>query len=107
MMHTTRQRNRNSRKPHGKMNLVVILIIVAAVFAGIFMIGFLPRMANKKDLEKTHELTVGSVPIVQTVIAKRAPFKEQGNLHSKLKLRSVGAMRNHTSCEDWTRNRLS
>jgi RND family efflux transporter MFP subunit len=80
MMHTTRQRNTNSRKPHGKMNLVVILIIVAAVFAGLFLIGFLPRMENKKDLKKTHEVTVGSVPIVQTVIAKRAPLKEEGNL---------------------------
>ncbi len=79
-MHYTSTKGMTARNPHGKGGLVVILVIIAAVFAGLFLIGFLPRIANKKDLEKTHELTAGSVPVVQTVIAKRAPFKEQGNL---------------------------
>ncbi|HNB22814.1 MAG TPA: biotin/lipoyl-binding protein, partial [Candidatus Melainabacteria bacterium] len=68
------------RDASGKANFVIILVIVAAIFATLFLIGFLPRLSNKKDLEQTHAVTVGSVPVVQTVIAKRAPLKEEGNL---------------------------
>ncbi len=68
------------RKPHGKGGFIVILLVVVAIFVALFLIGFLPRIANKKDLEKEHEATAGAVPIVQTTIARRAPLKEQGNL---------------------------
>jgi RND family efflux transporter MFP subunit len=68
------------RNPQGKGGLVLILLVAVGIFAALFLIGFLPRLANKKDLEREHDVTTGSVPVVQTTVAKRAPLKEQGNL---------------------------
>jgi len=71
------QKNRDS---NGKGGLALILVILAGVFVVLFLIGFLPRIANKKDLQREHEVTTGAVPIVQTTIAKRSPLKEKGDL---------------------------
>lgn len=80
MIQSTDIKHRIGRDAQGKGNLVIIVVAVAAIFVVLFLVGLLPRIANKKDLDKTHELTAGAAPIVQTVIAKRAPLKEQGDL---------------------------
>lgn len=74
------KRNNQLRRTDGKSGLIMIVIIVAVIFAVLFVVGMLPRLANKRDLAHEHEVTTGSVPIVQTTVAKRSPLREKGDL---------------------------
>jgi RND family efflux transporter MFP subunit len=52
--------------------LIIVIIIVVAVAAILLTVGFLPRMARTKELDKMHTETAGAVPLVRTIIAKPA-----------------------------------
>lgn len=49
--------------------LLFLVIFVAAV-VGLFFMGYLPRIAEHKELEKMHAETTGALPVVHTVPAQ-------------------------------------
>ncbi|MDQ5966653.1 MAG: Efflux transporter periplasmic adaptor subunit [Cyanobacteriota bacterium erpe_2018_sw_39hr_WHONDRS-SW48-000098_B_bin.30] len=61
-----------SRSSRGMGKLIIVIIIVVAVAAILLTVGFLPRMARTKELDKMHTETAGAVPLVRTIIAKPA-----------------------------------
>lgn len=60
--------------------LFLALIVLGVVFCVLFFLGVIPRLVNKHELKKMEEETSGAVSVVHTVIAKAAPFSEQGVL---------------------------
>ncbi len=56
---------------------VVFVIIFVCVIAGLFLVGLLPRLSEKKELERMNEETTGAVPVVHTVKAEPASETEQ------------------------------
>ncbi len=68
------------REQTGKGGVLVLLLVLAGIFVALFIFGLLPRLSNKKELDAAHKITSGAVPVVQVETAKKAPFKEQGDL---------------------------
>lgn len=68
------------RSQRGKGGVLTLLLVLAGIFVALFIFGLLPRLTNQKELDAAHKITSGAVPVVQVEIAKRAPFKEQGDL---------------------------
>src|SRR5439155_7308189 len=56
--------------------LVPAVIAVAVVSTILFVIGFVPKLAEQAELKKMHEETTGAIPVVHTVIAATAPKEE-------------------------------
>lgn len=59
-----------------KSSIAIVLIVLAAIVGVVFVIGVLPRIAQKKELESAHAETVGAIPIVHTIAAKPAAAQE-------------------------------
>lgn len=68
------------RSQRGKGGVLILLLVLAGIFVALFIFGLLPRLTNQKELDAAHKITSGAVPVVQVEIAKKAPFKEQGDL---------------------------
>jgi len=59
---------------HGSFAVIIIVIVV--LVAILFVIGFIPRLLNKRELDKASP----STPVVHVMIAKPAGFQEVGLL---------------------------
>lgn len=56
--------------------LLIVIGVAAAILVVLLVLGFLPRMERKKDLDKSHQETVGALPVVHTIVAKPADETE-------------------------------
>lgn len=74
--------NQYGEKRHN--GVLILLSVIAAVGVVLFLVGFLPRMAEKKELKESYEETVGAIPVVQTVLAKPAENAETMILPSNI-----------------------
>lgn len=63
---------RQARSRSGMGKLIVVVIIVLVIAGVLLVVGFLPRLERKKELDKMHAETTGAVPIVRTIIARPA-----------------------------------
>lgn len=70
----------NMQPVRPKGNLFVVLLVLGGIVVALFVLGLLPRLEGKKELNKAHEETVGAVPVVHTIIAKAAPSAESISL---------------------------
>lgn len=61
-------------------SLFIALIVLVIIFCALFLLGLIPRLENKHELKKMEDETIGAIPVVHTIIAKAAPFTEQGVL---------------------------
>jgi RND family efflux transporter MFP subunit len=62
---------------HKRQNVVkTAVIVIAVLFAGLFVLGALPRFFRKQELQKMHAETVGAIPVVHTIIALPASQSE-------------------------------
>lgn len=71
MMNRSRRRQTN-RNDRGMGKLIVVVIIVLVIAGVLLAVGFLPRMARHKELDKMHAETTGALPILRTIVAKPA-----------------------------------
>lgn len=56
--------------------LVIALTTIVVILLVLFFIGFLPRLAQKKELKEAHQETVDAIPTVHTIVAKPADHQE-------------------------------
>lgn len=63
-------------QPDKKPAPVLFVIVFAVIIVGLFALGVLPRLAERKELDRMHAETVGSVPVVHTVVAEPAQTTE-------------------------------
>lgn len=73
-MNTTRQPA--IQRPPKKISPILFVVILVAAVGGLYLAGWLPRVAEQKELEKIHQETVGAVPMVHTVLAQPASQTE-------------------------------
>lgn len=62
--------------PERKQSPVLFVLVLAGIAIVLFVVGVLPRLAEKRELEQMNKETVGAVPVVHTVIARPAQETE-------------------------------
>lgn len=63
------KRRRNSL---GVGKLLIVICVAALILVVLLVLGFLPKLERKKDLDKSHAETVGALPVVHTIVARKA-----------------------------------
>jgi RND family efflux transporter MFP subunit len=64
----------SQRAKSGVGRLVVLIIVVAVILVVLLVVGLLPRIERKHELDRMHAETTGATPIVHTIVAD--PAKE-------------------------------
>lgn len=59
---------------------LLAFMAIAAVVGALFLLGWIPRLENRRELNRMHATTTGAMPIVHTVLAESAAFDESGVL---------------------------
>jgi RND family efflux transporter MFP subunit len=73
---TTRFKDQRQRKHTAMGKLLIVVGVAAAILVVLLVLGFLPRIERRKDLDKSHQETVGALPVVHTIVAKPADETE-------------------------------
>ncbi len=79
-------RTRNKRRSADGRTMIV-LVILAVIVGILFAIGVIPKLMDKRSLNEKEEQAASAVPVVNTVLAKTAPFSESATLPG-----NIGAM---------------
>lgn len=66
--------NLKQRNNRGMGKLLILIIVVAVIIIVLLVVGLLPRLERKKELDRMHAETTGATPIVHTIVAD--PAKE-------------------------------
>jgi RND family efflux transporter MFP subunit len=64
------------RNNAGMGKLVILIVVVGIILAVLLVVGILPRIGRKQELDKMHEETTGAVPVVRTIVADPAKESE-------------------------------
>lgn len=68
-------------------NMRVFLLVVVCIIGGLFLIGFIPKLGERKELASRAVRLGSELPVVQTVTVQPAPFEESATLPG-----NIGAM---------------
>ncbi|MBI2810951.1 MAG: efflux RND transporter periplasmic adaptor subunit [Candidatus Melainabacteria bacterium] len=66
---------------------MIVLVILAVIVAILFAVGVIPKLMDKRSLNEKEEQAASAIPVVNTVLAKTAPFSESATLPG-----NIGAM---------------
>ncbi len=66
---------------------MIVLVILAVIVGILFAVGVIPKLIDKRSLNEKEEQAASAVPVVNTVLAKTAPFNESATLPG-----NIGAM---------------
>jgi RND family efflux transporter MFP subunit len=66
----------HGNSPPRNFAFVAVIIVILVIAGALFVVGFIPRLFNQRELDKASP----STPVVHVVIAKPAGFKEVGIL---------------------------
>jgi RND family efflux transporter MFP subunit len=75
------------RRSSGAVNVRAFLFVLGCIIVILFVIGVIPKIGEKRELENRAERLGSDIPVVQTVVVAPAPFEESATLPS-----NIGAM---------------